>query len=179
MNTLSKTFNQLLTYKRTFNEKHNLDFLVGHESYSYQYNYMMGAKSGFPFGGLYELSAAATVITANSYEDNYTIESYLSRLNYNYADRYYISGSFRRDGSSRFHSSNRWGDFWSIGGNWRVSQESFMQGITWINNMNVKASFGVQGNDAVGGYYPWQALYDLGYPNAGRNGSSCSFNRKY
>lgn len=171
MNTLSKTFNQLLTYKRTFNEKHNLDFLVGHESYSYQYNYMMGAKSGFPFGGLYELSAAATVITANSYEDNYTIESYLSRLNYNYADRYYISGSFRRDGSSRFHSSNRWGDFWSIGGNWRVSQESFMQGITWINNMNVKASFGVQGNDAVGGYYPWQALYDLGFPNAGRNGS--------
>ncbi|PKP06707.1 MAG: SusC/RagA family TonB-linked outer membrane protein [Bacteroidetes bacterium HGW-Bacteroidetes-5] len=171
MNTLSKTFNQLISFKRTFAEKHNLDVLAGHESYSYLYNYMMGAKSGFPFGGLYELSAAATVITANSYEDNYTIESYLSRLNYNYADRYYISGSFRRDGSSRFYSENRWGDFWSVGGNWRVSQESFMQGVSWINNMNVRASFGVQGNDAVGGLYPWQALYDLGFPNAGRNGA--------
>ncbi len=171
MNTLSSTFNQLVTFKRTFADKHNLDILAGHESYKYQYNYMMGAKSGFPFGGLYELSAAATVITADSYEDNYTIESYLSRLNYNYDDRYYLSGSFRRDGSSRFFSENRWGDFWSVGGNWRISQESFMQGLSWVNNMNIRASYGVQGNDAVGGYYPWQALYDLGFPNAGRNGA--------
>ncbi|EKE04565.1 MAG: hypothetical protein ACD_20C00049G0002 [uncultured bacterium] len=170
-NTLSYTFNQLVTYKRTFNLKHNLDFLAGHENYSYNYNYLRAGKSGFPFGGLYELNAAATVLDAASYEDNYTIESYLSRLNYNYDDRYYFSGSFRRDGSSRFHSSNRWGDFWSVGGNWRVSQESFIKPITWINNLNVKASYGVQGNDAVGGLYPWQALYDLGFPNAGMNGA--------
>ncbi len=175
VNTFSNTFNQLISYKRTFWDNHNLDLLAGHENYSYRYNYLMGAKSGFPFGGLYELDAAATVITARSYEDNYTIESYLSRLNYNYADRYYLSGSYRRDGSSRFHESNRWGDFWSVGANWRISEESFIKPVAWINNMNIKASFGVQGNDALsaegGGYYPWQALYDLGFPNAGRNGA--------
>lgn len=170
-NTLSSTFNQLLTYKRTFADKHNLDILIGHENYQYKYNYLMGAKSGFPFGGLYELDAAATVITAGSYEDNYSIESYLSRLNYNFDDKYYLSGSFRRDGSSRFYTENRWGDFWSVGGNWRISQESFMQGLSWLKNMNIRASFGVQGNDAVGGYYPYQALYDLGFPNAGMNGA--------
>lgn len=170
-NTLSSTFNQLITYKRTIADKHNLDFLVGHENYQYKYNYLMGAKSGFPFGGLYELDAAATVITAGSYEDNYSIESFLSRLNYNFDDKYYLSGSFRRDGSSRFHTTNRWGDFWSVGANWRISQESFMQSLSWVSNMNVRASFGVQGNDAVGGYYPYQALYDLGFPNAGMNGA--------
>ncbi|MEN6619921.1 MAG: TonB-dependent receptor [Rikenellaceae bacterium] len=171
-NLLSYTFNQLITYKRTFAQKHNLDVLVGHENYDYKYNYLRGAKSGFPFGGLYELDAAATVLDAGSYEDNYTIESYLSRLNYNYDDRYYLSGSYRRDGSSRFHSSNRWGDFWSVGANWRISEEYFMKGITWVNNMNLKASYGVQGNDNVAdNLYPWQALYDLGFPNAGMNGA--------
>ncbi len=170
-NMLSYTLSQLVNYKRTFADKHNIDFLAGHENYAYKYNYLMGAKSGFPFGGLYQLAAAATVITANSYENNYTIESYLSRLNYNYDDRYYLSGSFRRDGSSRFARDIRWGDFWSVGANWRISQEYFMQGLSWMNNMNIRASFGVQGNDNVGGYYPWQALYNLGYPNAGQNGA--------
>lgn len=170
-NMLSYTLAQLVTYKRTIADKHNIDVLAGHENYHYKYNYLMGAKSGFPFGGLYHLDAAATVITAGSYENNYTIESYLSRLNYNFNDKYYFSASFRRDGSSRFSKDIRWGDFWSVGANWRLSEESFMKGFSWLNNANVRASFGVQGNDNVGGYYPWQALYDLGYPNAGMNGA--------
>lgn len=168
---LSYTFTKLLTYNRTFADKHQIDFLAGHENYAYRYNWMYAGKTGFPFGGLYELNGAATVFAAGSYVNEYFVESYLSRLNYSFDDRYYISGSYRTDGSSRFYKDSRWGQFWSIGANWRISQEEFMADLTWINNMSVKASYGAQGNDAISdSFYAWQSLYSLSYPNAGVNG---------
>jgi len=169
--TLSYTFNQLVSYNRTFAEKHQVDLIVGHENYSYKYNTLGAGKSGFPFGGVYELDAAATTLSASSKVDNYNLESYLSRLNYSYDDRYYLSGSYRTDGSSRFYKDCRWGKFWSIGGNWRVSKEQFLANLSWLNNLSLKASYGLQGNDNVGSLYAWQALYDLGFPNAGVNGA--------
>ena len=171
--TFSYTFNQLLTWNRRFGN-HNIDLLGGHEFYAYKYNLLSATKTGFPFGGLYELDAATNIVAASSYENNYRIESYLTRLNYDYADKYYLSASFRTDGSSRFNRDYRWGQFWSVGGNWRLSQEGFMAGLTWIDNLSLKASFGVQGNDAVGSLYAWQAFYDLGWPNASMSGAAVS-----
>ena len=168
--TFSYTFNQLLTYDRTFGDFH-FDVLAGHEAYAYNYQYLMGYKSGFPFGGLYELAPATTLQDANSYSNNYRVESYLSRVNFDYADKYYLSGSFRRDGSSRFHKDARWGNFWSVGASWRISQENFMRNIGWINNLTLKASYGVQGNDNLGSLYAWQAFYSLGYPNGANPGA--------
>ena len=168
--TFSYTFNQLLTYDRTFGDFH-FDVLAGHEAYAYNYQYLMGYKSGFPFGGLYELAPATTLQDANSYSNNYRVESYLSRVNFDYADKYYLSGSFRRDGSSRFHKDVRWGNFWSVGASWRISQENFMRNIGWINNLTLKASYGVQGNDNLGSLYAWQAFYSLGYPNGANPGA--------
>ena len=168
--TFSYTFNQLLTYDRTFGRNH-FDVLLGHEAYAYEYQRLSGEKSGFPFGGLYELAPATTLQDANSYTNNYHVESWLSRLNYDFADKYYFSASYRRDGSSRFHADSRWGDFWSVGASWRLSQEDFMKGISWINNLTLKASYGVQGNDNLGSYYAWQAFYDLGYPNGANPGA--------
>lgn len=169
--THSYTFNQLLTYNRTFADVHKIDLLLGHENYQYKFNYLRAGKTGFPFGGIYELDGASTVYDASSYIDEYALESYMSRLNYSYNDRYYFSASFRTDGSSRFHKDSRWGKFWSVGANWRISEEAFMEGLDWLDNMSVRASYGLQGNDKVGGYYPWQALYTLGYPNAGASGA--------
>lgn len=163
--TFSYTFNQLLTWDRTICYHHNWSVLLGHEFYKYNYQNLYGEKSGFPFGGLYELSAATTITDADSYTDNYAIESYFSRVNYDYKDKYYLSGSFRRDGSSRFHRDHRWGNFWSVGASWRISQESFMQNLDWINNLTLKASYGVQGNDNIGSLYAWQSFYALGFPN--------------
>ena len=168
--TFSYTFNQLLTYNRQLGNGH-IDFLVGHEAYAYQYQYLMGYKSGYPFGGLYELAPATTIEDTNSYTNNYRVESWLSRLNYDIADKYYFSASFRRDGSSRFHKDSRWGNFWSVGASWRISQESFMQGIDWLNNLTLKASYGVQGNDNLGSLYAWQAFYSLSYPNGSNPGA--------
>ena len=168
--TFSYTFNQLLTYDRAFG-RHHFDILAGHENYDYEYQYLMGYKSGYPFGGLYELAPATTLQDANSYTNTYRVESWLSRFNYDFADKYYFSASYRRDGSSRFHTDSRWGDFWSVGASWRLSQENFMKGISWINNLTLKASYGVQGNDNLGSLYAWQAFYNLGYPNGANPGA--------
>ncbi len=177
--TFSYTLNELLSYDRSFGE-HHVSALVGHEFYKYNYQYLGATKSGFPFGGLFELDAATNIMDASSYQHNYAIESILSRVTYDYADKYYLSASYRRDGSSRFHEDNRWGNFWSVGANWRISQEEFMKDLDWINNLSVKASYGVQGNDnlldSLGDpiYYAWQSFYDLGYPNASMSGAALS-----
>ena len=169
----SFTFNQLLTYDRSFGE-HHINALVGHEFYKYNQQHLSATKSGFPFGGLYELDAATTITDASSHQHNYAVESVLSRLAYDFADKYYLSASFRTDGSSRFHKDNRWGKFWSVGANWRISQEEFMKDLTWINNLSAKISYGVQGNDNLGTFYAWQSFYDLGFANASMSGVGLS-----
>ena len=168
---LSYTFNQLVGYQRDFGA-HALDIMAGHEYYELKQQFLGAQKTGFPFGGLYELSAAATLSGASSQTDKYAIESYLSRINYNFQQKYYLSASFRTDGSSRFYKDSRWGKFWSLGASWRISEESFMQPLDWINNLTLKASFGSQGNDNIGSYYAYQSLYSMGLTNASFNGAS-------
>ncbi|HTG56293.1 MAG TPA: SusC/RagA family TonB-linked outer membrane protein, partial [Niabella sp.] len=175
--TFSYTFNQLLTWNRTIN-KHSFDVLAGHESYSYRFNLLSAQKTGFPFGGLYELAPGSSIADANSYENNETIESYLSRLQYNFNNKYYLSGSFRTDGSSRFFKDYRWGDFWSVGGAWKISEEEFLKNQTWLNSFTIKSSYGGQGNNQLlnssnlQNYYAWQAFYDLTWNNANNNGGA-------
>ena len=166
--TLSYTLNQLLTYTRSFG-RHNLDVLAGHEYYSYHYQNLDAAKTNL-VDGIYELRPATTTVNADSYSDDYRIESWMGRINYNFDDKYYLSASVRTDGSSRFHKDNRWGTFWSVGANWRVTKEAFMQNVSWVNNLNVKASYGEQGNDELGTLYAWQSLYSLSYANGNNIG---------
>ena len=163
--TISYTFNQLLTYDRTFGD-HSVNALLGHEYYRYKYNYAKGEKTGI-VDGIDELDPAVTTTQNSSYSHNMAIESYFSRLNYGYKDRYYIDASWRTDGSSRFHPSDRWGHFWSVGASWRISEEQFMENTRqWLDNLTLKVSYGVQGNDNLGTYYAWQGLYDYTWPNA-------------
>ncbi|WP_329904033.1 TonB-dependent receptor [Porphyromonas pogonae] len=161
----SYTFNQLLTYDKRFNT-HHVDLLLGHEFYSYKANKLSGYKTNFPFLGLYELDAAAVQQSSSSIMNNHRIESILSRFNYDFDNKYYFSFSYRRDASSRFRKQKRWGNFWSVGGNWRVSKEQFMQDVKWVDELSLRMSYGVQGNESIGMLYAWQQLYDLGYPNA-------------
>lgn len=162
--TLSYTFNQLLTYDRTFGD-HSISALLGHEYYRYKYNYALGEKTGI-VEGIDELGPAVTTSNNDSYSHNYGIESYFSRLNYGYKDRYYIDASWRTDGSSRFHRDGRWGHFWSVGASWRISEEHFLQGArSWLDNLTLKVAYGVQGNDNLGTYYAWQGLYDFTWAN--------------
>ncbi len=170
--TQSYTFNQLLTWNRTFG-KHNFDILFGHEYYAYRYNYTEAGRTGL-MAGILELRPGATLYAADSYKYDYRINSWLSRFNYNFDDKYYFSASLRSDASSRFKKGNRTGTFWSLGANWRISQEQFMKNITWIDNLSFKVSYGEQGNDNVGSYYAWQGLSSVAYPNANTVGALLS-----
>ena len=176
--TLSYTFNQLLTWNRSFG-MHNFDVLLGHEWYDYTYEYLGAGKTSL-VNGIKELRPGTTLSDADSYTQKYRINSFLSRLNYNYADRYYFSASFRQDASSRFYRDNNTGSFWSVGANWRISKEKFMQGIDWLDNLSFKISYGEQGNDNIldadgyANYYTWQSLYNLSYPNGDAPGGFVS-----
>lgn len=174
---LSLTLNEVLTWNRSFGE-HSIRVLAGHENYKLQFDQLSGTRTGFPFPGTTELNTAATIEDASSYEDNHRIESYFTGFNYNFGQKYLLSGSYRRDGTSRFYKDNRWGDFYSVGAGWRVSQEEFMKNVNWINELKLKISYGEQGNedilfpDGTSNYYAYQNLYDLGdWNNVGNPGA--------
>jgi TonB-linked SusC/RagA family outer membrane protein len=160
----SYTLNEVLTWNKTFG-MHNVRVLAGHENYKFQQDQLFAQRTGFPFPGTTELNTAATLEDAGSFQDNHTIEGYFSSVNYDFDQRFLLSGSFRRDGTSRFFKDNRWGNFYSAGAGWRVSQESFMQNIKWINELKLKVSYGEQGNESIGSFYAYQNLYDLGFNN--------------
>ena len=164
----SYTFNQLLTWTRDFGS-HSFDVLAGHEFYAYKYEYLSAGKTNL-VDGILELRPGTTLYNADSYTDNYRIESWFGRFNYDFDEKYYFSASIRTDGSSRFHQDHRWGTFWSVGGNWRISNEAFMEDVNWIDNLSVKLSYGEQGNDNLGSFYAWQSLYDLSWANGSQIG---------
>ncbi len=170
--TTSNTNNQVLNYKKSFGS-HHLDFMAAHENYSYTYNYFYGFKQQIVLDGNTELVNFATINSLTSYTDKYKLESYLGRINYDYNGKYLLSGSFRRDGSSRFFKDNRWGNFFSFGLGWRIDKEGFLTDQSWINMLKLRASYGQIGNDNLGSgsnYYAWQGLFLIGRNNANEPG---------
>ncbi|MCR9082918.1 MAG: TonB-dependent receptor, partial [Cyclobacteriaceae bacterium] len=165
----SLTFNQLLTYTNTFKEKHFVEVLAGHENYDYQVNRQFISKQDQILAGNIEPDNFVTINSATGRLDRDRIESYLSRLNYVYDDKYSFSASWRTDGSSRFFEDVRWGTFFSVGAAWSIDQEDFFNS-NYFQLLKFRASYGEVGNNAVGGFYPWQALYDLGFNNANEPG---------
>ena len=155
------TFQQLLNWHREFGD-HTLEALAGHENYYYQYEYTYLYKQDQTLPGGIELDNLNSMTSMEGYQSGYRLESYLSRIKYDYINKYFLEGSFRRDGSSRFHRDYRWGNFWSAGATWVISKEEFMKNVSWIDNLRIRASYGQVGNDASVGYYGYMALYGLG-----------------
>jgi TonB-linked SusC/RagA family outer membrane protein len=166
----SYTFNQILSWNRIFGS-HKVSLMVGHENYQYMWGNVSATRTGFTIPTP-QLVAGSVAEGSTSYADEYALEGYLFRGDYNYSDKYYFSGSFRTDGSSRFYKDVRWGSFWSLGGSWRISKEPFIESNSWINDLKIKASFGEQGNDDIGTYYGWQSLFSIsGRNNGNYNGA--------
>jgi TonB-linked SusC/RagA family outer membrane protein len=162
-----ENFNQLITYQKAFG-KHNFDLTLGHESFSENYSENSAFKSSETVAGIYELDNFSTVLSADGFSEDYNLEGYIGSLKYNFDNRYYLSASARRDGSSVF-TNKKWGTFYSIGGSWRISQEDFMNNVDFINNLKLRGSYGEVGNDQLGNYYISQPLYAI-YSNAGTPG---------
>lgn len=163
---ITTTFNQLLQYEKDFG-KHHINALLGHESYEYSYIYNGADKKKAFLDDLNEFVNYEEISSVGSQTDKYTKEGYFGRLNYGFDKRYDVSFSYRRDGSSRFHKDNRWGNFWSVGAAWNVINEQFLQNISWLNNLKLRASYGKTGNDATqdvnqnSTYYPYQTTFSV------------------
>ncbi|WP_228408626.1 SusC/RagA family TonB-linked outer membrane protein [Chryseobacterium sp. JV274] len=159
------TWNQLLNYKRKFND-HNFEFLLGHESYKFMYEYLYGYKKGQIVDDNDELINFVTPATLTSRTDNYRKEGVFSRLNYDYKSKYLLSGSIRWDGSSRFAKDVRWDSFWSVGAGWRLKGEEFLSNSNLVSELKLRGSYGEVGNDRTDSYYMYKSTYTLGYNNA-------------
>jgi TonB-linked SusC/RagA family outer membrane protein len=158
-------FQQQLHWNKEFGV-HSVDALIGHENYHYTYNYLYGYKTTQVFPDVNNLNNFTEITSLYDYNDTYRTESYLGRVRYGYDNRYNLEASFRRDGSSRFAKDARWGNFWSVGANWVISNEDFMKSIEWVNYLKLRADYGEVGNDAGSGYYGYMALYNSTTPNA-------------
>jgi TonB-linked SusC/RagA family outer membrane protein len=167
--TTTWSFNQLLSYAKDFGD-HHADALLGHESYDYEYNYLYSEKKGMRVdNGNYEFGNYNELTDGSSYTHTYKTEGYLARINYDYANRYFLSASYRRDGTSRFYKDSRWGNFYSIGAGWRIDEEAFMKDLTFVDLLKLRLSYGEVGNDNIDTYYGWQAMYVLS-PNGQEGG---------
>lgn len=159
----------LASYTKTFAEKHNLDILAGFESYKLKIQYLSGSNTNMFNPSIPELdNTIYETPRVSSNADSYFTMGILSRLQYNYDEKYFISASYRRDASSRFHKDNRWGNFGSVGAAWLISKEDFLGGANWIDMLKLKVSYGIQGNDDLldqsgySNYYPYLDQYALG-----------------
>lgn len=138
------------------------DILAGYETEYYIRKTMLAAGKGFDVPFSDELDIASEPMDIGSSTTETSLISYFSRFNYDLLDKYYVSASFRRDGSSRFGPDSRWANFWSASASWRLSEEDFMASFDWLDDFKFRASYGTNGNQAVPpyAYYP---VYGLGF----------------
>lgn len=168
-----ENFNQILTYKTSINYDHNLDITVGHESFDRNFSGNNTFATTQVAEGIYEFDNFSVPVSIGGSTTDKTLEGYLARINYNYRNKYYLSLSGRRDGSSVFSEDVRWGNFYSVGASWRLSEESFMSNVGFVDDLKIRASYGEVGNDNLGDYYISQARYQL-TSNAGNPAISLS-----
>lgn len=158
------TWTNTLGWNYTFDEKHDVGIMLGQEMQRKMYHYEYYAKSDFPFAdnGMRDLSTAGTEQGSEYYKQEATLASYFLDAHYSYDDKYYISGSYRRDGSSVFGMDTRWGNFWSVGAKWRLSGENFLKNNEVVTNAAVRASYGTVGNQDIS-WYAARGFYVSGY----------------
>jgi len=155
----------MLRYAHRFNA-HNLEVLAAHEAT--KYSLAQSSASGYNLVDNYGLELANAIVinpTANSYVNTNRLESYFAQANYDYDATYYLSGTVRRDGSSRFIKGNAWGTFGSVGAGWVISKMNFMSNVKFLNYLKLKASYGILGDQEGLGYYPGYTRINIGNLN--------------
>lgn len=158
------TSTTLLAYTKSFLKNDDLTFKIrgGYESQKSKAYFLNVQAQGFPpTTALVVAAVGATPIAASQTGTDYSFLSNISDASFNFQNRFIVSGSFRRDGSSRFGVNNRYGNFWSIGGAWNIDQEKFMSRFPVIDQLKVRGSYGLNGNAAIGNYDS-RALYAYG-----------------
>lgn len=154
-------WSNVLSYQKTFAEKHNLDVLVGYETDDQSRDYVGAYVKNFARPDKPETSNGVKLDDASGSSNGTRLVSYISRLNYNYDNKYYFGASYRMDGSSRLQRDNRWGSFWSVSGAWKINAEEFMKPAEdWLTDLKLRLSYGVNGT-LPSDYYGYLGLSSL------------------
>lgn len=148
VNEYRTTYEKMVTsttanYTGTF-DKHTVGTMVGFEAEKNKTDYVRATGSNLAVSTIHTVSTAGTQTSAG-YSWGNSMVSVLSKLDYNYDERYFISGSYRRDGSSRLSKQERWGNFWSVAGAWNIMREGFMSKYSFLSNLRIRASYGING----------------------------------
>ena len=156
-----------------YSGKFGLHYIKGMAVYSYQYSKYSGFNAenkDFPNDGLTsdnlgsgEYAKEEGEVMMGSYQNDAKLIAFFGRVSYNYDDRYMLTASLRHEGSSKFGIDNKWGNFPAISAGWRISSENFMKDITWINDLKLRADFGVTGNQDFGSYLSLNTMTGFGY----------------
>ncbi len=143
---LSKSIETYLTYNWN-TDFHNLTFMIGNTVSKYEGSWVSASGKSFLSADNRQISLAETINPGNGgFNAQTKTISYYGRLVYSLFDRYIITGTLRRDGSSNFSQGNRWGTFPSVAGAWRISEEKFMKNVNWIDNLKLRVGWGQTGN---------------------------------
>lgn len=157
-NFRTMNWDNLLTYKRTFNKNHDLSLLAGYSVQMYRAESVsVSGTRGTFINDLVPSPAGASTTTGGYDASEYTLISFFGRANYSFKDRYIFSGALRNDASSRFPSENRNGWFPSVSAAWRIKQEEFLKSVKFLSDLKVRVSYGVTGNYPTN-LYPYQSV---------------------
>jgi TonB-linked SusC/RagA family outer membrane protein len=171
------TWTNQVNYKVNLNSSKDfyLDLLVATEANKTNDNRLSASGNSFPSfpstTTLTYLASAAKPTAAYNLPSNKSVSSYLSQAVFNYKDRYIVSGSLRRDGSSVFAEGHKWGNFYSVGGSWNINEEKFFD-VPLISLLKLRSSYGTAGNTNGFGYYSALSTYGYGVPYTGQSGSA-------
>ncbi|RAI90244.1 SusC/RagA family TonB-linked outer membrane protein [Algoriphagus yeomjeoni] len=144
--------NHNFNFNKKFNDVHTVSGILGFEYKGSQSDLQTATGRGFPNPTLIYLNNAATPFSVGSSFTEYKRAGFFGQAKYDYDDRYTADFTLRRDGHSRFGEQNRWGTFYAVSAGWRLSSEAFLQDVTWLDNLRVRASYGVTGNSDIANF---------------------------
>ena len=152
-------------FDHTFAEKHRVGLMAGMSAQWNTNDYLNAQKNVFMFDNVHEMDNGEEMYAIGGNETEWALLSYMARVNYSYEDRYLLTATIRGDGSSRFGKKHRWGTFPSVSVAWRASQEKWFPKNDYINDLKVRAGYGVTGSQASVGNYSYLASYNTSvYP---------------
>ena len=152
-------------FDHTFAEKHRVGLMAGMSAQWNTNDYLNAQKNVLMFDNVHEMDNGEEMYAIGGNETEWALLSYMARVNYSYEDRYLLTATIRRDGSSRFGKKHRWGTFPSVSVAWRASQEKWFPKNDYINDLKVRAGYGVTGSQASVGNYSYLASYNTSvYP---------------
>lgn len=158
----------------TFNQKHHLSLMAGTSAQWNDFDYMNAQKNIFAFENVHEMDNGEKMYAIGGNETEWSLFSYMARVNYDFQNRYLLTATLRRDGSSRFGRNNRWGTFPSVSAAWRISEESFFPKNDVLSDLKLRVGYGVTGSQASVSNYGYLASYATSVYPFGVNGTEQS-----